>query len=67
MGKINIYLEIAKETEELTLSGLDFKVALSKAKEKYLKEKAHCLTNQSIGNETKKMFHNNYNRLNICK
>lgn len=35
MGNINIYLEVAKETERLTLEGLEFKAALRQAKEKF--------------------------------
>lgn len=35
MGKINVYLEIAKECERLTLKGLEFNAALRKAKELY--------------------------------
>lgn len=68
MAEINIYLAIAKETEELTLKGLDFNAALRQAKEKYLEEKkAHYLTDQSIGNETKKIFQDNYIRTGLRK
>lgn len=35
MGKINVYLEVAKETERLTLEGLEYDAALRKAKEIY--------------------------------
>lgn len=39
MGKINIYLEVSREVENLMLSeNLEFKAALRKAKEKYKKE-----------------------------
>lgn len=39
VGKINIYLEVAKEVEYLMLrESLEFKAALRQAKEKYKKE-----------------------------
>lgn len=52
---MNINLEIAKETEKLTLEGLSFNAALRKAKEMH-KEKTLSSTNQSKSKEHTEIF-----------
>lgn len=60
MGKINIYLEIAKEAERLKcIEGLEFKEALRIAKEKFLGDKrAPHLTDQSKNEEHTGLINN---------